>query len=89
MLRDGGQDELRLHEREGVAYALAGSSSEGEIGEAWTTGRTLFGEAFWIEYLWLLPKLWMTVGTILAQKDYAVGRDRVAANLIGGNGMTY
>src|SRR5262249_28748876 len=87
-LRDCGQDELGLHHRKEVANALARSSSKREIGEARTGSDPFLGETFWVEDLRLLPKCWMTVGTILAHKDHAVGRNRVAANLIVGFGVT-
>src|SRR6266487_2003169 len=87
-LRDRGKDQLGLHHRKIVADTLARSSPERKIGEARTTSRALWREAFRVEHLRLLPECRVTVSTILAHKDHAFRQNTIAANLILGYGMT-
>src|SRR6266567_9599881 len=86
VLRDRGQDQLRLHHGEGSTNALARSSSKGKIGEARTASRPFWREAFQVEHVRLLPKCRVTVGTIGTEKHHTLGYNRIAAHLIGGYG---
>src|SRR5215471_18034938 len=82
VLRHRGKHKLRLHQGKGIPDALTWSTPEGNIGKAWTANRALRGEPFRVETLGLLPKCGMTMGVVRGQEDQAIGRNRIASDLI-------